>query len=65
MNPTRSNRKLPRSERVSIQLNQKEAQVLQRYCERYGVKNRSRFIRETLMRAVLKQLDRDNPTLFD
>ncbi|MCR5504300.1 MAG: hypothetical protein K6E94_01810 [Elusimicrobiaceae bacterium] len=50
---------------MSIQLNQKEAQVLQRYCERYGVKNRSRFIRETLMRAVLKQLDRDNPTLFD
>ena len=39
--------------------------MLDRYCERYGVQNRSRFVRETLMRAILKQMDRDNPTLFD
>ena len=57
--------KAPREHRVSILLNDKEQQMLERFCEQYGVSNRSRLIRETLMRAILKQLDRDQPTLFD
>ena len=39
--------------------------MLDRFCDKYGVTNRSRLIRETLMRAILKQLDNDQPTLFD
>ncbi|MBO4250852.1 MAG: hypothetical protein J5884_06300 [Paludibacteraceae bacterium] len=57
--------KAPREHRVSILLNDKEQQMLERFCEQYGVSNRSRLIRETLMRAILKQLDQDQPTLFD
>ena len=57
--------KAPREHRVSILLNNKEQQMLERFCEQYGVSNRSRLIRETLMRAILKQLDQDQPTLFD
>ena len=39
--------------------------MLERFCEKYEVANRSRLIRETLMRAILKKLDNDHPTLFD
>jgi hypothetical protein len=39
--------------------------MLDRFCAQYGVKNKSRLIRETLMRAILRQLDKDQPTLFD
>lgn len=58
-------RKQPREHRVSILLNEQEQRTLDRFCERYGVSNRSRLIRETLMRAILRQIDHDQPTLFD
>lgn len=58
-------RKQPREHRVSILLNEQEQRTLDRFCEKYGVSNRSRLIRETLMRAILRQIDHDQPTLFD
>lgn len=57
--------KSPREHRVSILLNDSEQKTLDRFCVRYGVKNKSRLIRETLMRAILRQLEKDQPTLFD
>ena len=55
----------PRMNRISILLNDSELRALDRYCDKYNVRNRSRFVRETLMRAVLKQFEKDSPTLFD
>ena len=46
-------------------LNEQEQRLLDRFCEKYGVSNRSRLIRETLMRAILRQTENDQPTLFD
>ena len=46
-------------------LNDSEMRALNRFCDQYTVKNRSRLIRETLMRAILKRFDKDTPTLFD
>lgn len=46
-------------------LNDSEQRALDRFCERYKIKNRSRLVRETLMRAILKKIDNDQPTLFD
>ena len=57
--------KQPREYRISLLLNESEQRTLDKFCEKYGVANRSRLIRETLMRAILKQLDNDQPTLFD
>ena len=54
-----------RTNRVSILLNDSELRALDRYCEKYGVRNRSRFVRETLMRSVLNRFEKDTPTLFD
>ena len=58
-------KKLPREYKVSILLNESEIKTLDRFCEKYGVSNKSRLIRETLMRAILKKMDSDQPTLFD
>ena len=58
-------RKQPREHRISILLNDQEQRVLDRFCDKYGVSNRSRLIRETLMRAILRQTENDQPTLFD
>ena len=68
MAKTDSNKKFQkqqRTHRVSIMLNDSEMRALNRYCANYTVKNRSRLIRETLMRNILKRFDLDNPTLFD
>ena len=55
----------PRTHKVSIMLNDSEMRALERYCDQYTVTNRSRLIRETLMRNILKRFDSDSPTLFD
>ena len=58
-------KKAPRENRISILLNDSEQRALDRFYERYKIKNRSRLVRETLMRAILKKIDNDQPTLFD
>ena len=60
-----ASQKAPREFKVSIMLNESEMRALDRYCVQYNVGNRSRLIRETLMRTILKQMERDEPTLFD
>lgn len=63
--PTFHSKKQPRTHRVSIVLNDSEMRALDKYCEKYTVKNRSKLIRQTLMQNILKRFDQDNPTLFD
>ena len=58
-------RREPRNHRVTVMLNDSEMRVLQRYLDRYDVSNRSRLIREALMRNILARFDNDSPTLFD
>lgn len=57
--------KMVRKNRITILLNDKEMDAVNRYVKRYRVQNKSRFVRETLIRAILKQFDEDAPTLFD
>lgn len=61
----RPRQKEARTNRVTILLNDSELRALERYYDKYGIKNHSRFVRETLMRTVLKQFEKDAPTLFD
>lgn len=56
--------KLLRTHRISFLLNDKEMDAVNRYVSRYKVQNKSKFYRETLIRAILKQFDEDAPTLF-
>ena len=63
--PNKRFKKQPRNHRVTIMLNDSEQRALNKYCDQYVVRNRSKLIRETLMRNILKRFDDDNPTLFD
>ena len=61
----RKQNKQLRTNNVTIMLNDSEMRALKHYCERYQIKNRSRLIREILMKGILKRFDVDSPTLFD
>jgi hypothetical protein len=46
-------------------LNNREVKALVVYCNRYRVKNKSEFLRETIMKAILKRFDDEYPTLWE
>ena len=59
------NRVSLRKHRHIFTLNDQENKALNRYLGKYNVKNKSKFIRETLMLEVIRRLEEDQPTLFD
>lgn len=54
-----------RRNRITFMLNDKEFAVLNRFLAKYKVTNKSKFIREAVMKTVLKRLNEDYPSLFD
>ncbi len=62
---TNKRHKQLRKNKVTILLNESEMKALMRYCDRHQIKNRSRLIREVLIKGILKRLDNESPTLFD
>ncbi|HKL71173.1 MAG TPA: hypothetical protein VJ855_00835 [Marinilabiliaceae bacterium] len=54
-----------RRHRLTIQLNDHEMSALELYCKKYKVKNRSAFVRESIMRVVMNRFLEDYPTLFE
>ena len=57
--------KLRRAHRTSILFNNREREAINLYCEKYNIKNRSKFMREAIMTEILKRFDEDYPTLFE
>jgi hypothetical protein len=57
--------RLRRSNRLSLMLNNREMRALGIYCDRFRVKNKSEFLRETIMRAILKRFEEEHPTLWE
>lgn len=62
--PRLIHRSLPRTHKYSFSLNEQEEKALQRYCAKYRVNNKAKFIREVLMTAILHRFEEDHPTLF-
>lgn len=58
-------RKSLRTHRQLFTLNDEENRALERFMCKYKVKNKSKFIRETLMMTIIKKFEEDHPTLFD
>ncbi len=56
---------LKRSHRTAFLLNDREKEALEVYCRKHKIKNRSKFIRETLLRTIMDHFIEDYPTLFD
>jgi hypothetical protein len=57
--------RLKRDNRLSLMLNNREAKALGIYCNRYRVRNKSEFLRETIMKAILKRFEDEHPTLWE
>jgi len=45
-------------------LNHREMHALNVYCERYRI-SKSKFMREAIMKTILKRFDEDYPSLFE
>jgi len=56
---------LKRTNRLSLMLNNREIKAFGIYCSRYRVKNKSEFLRETVMKAILKRFDEEYPSLWE
>ena len=54
-----------RKERYSFLVNPDERQMIEKYLRKYKIRNRSRWMRETLMTFIIKNREQDYPTLFD
>ncbi len=46
-------------------LNEEEFELINYYLKKYKINNKSRWLRETVMNYILKNMDMDYPTLFD
>lgn len=55
---------LPRKQKISFMLNDEEYKIINNYLQKYNITNRSRWYRETIILHVLKNLEKDYPTLF-
>lgn len=56
---------MKRTHRVSFLLNDEEYKAVGRFVDKYQISNTSKFMREAVIRTILKRLDEDHPTLFD
>ena len=54
-----------RNNRLSLMLNNRELRALSIYCNRYRVRNKSEFMRSTIMKAILKRFEDEHPTLWE
>jgi hypothetical protein len=57
--------KMRRINRTSLLFNRREQEAIELYCEKYKIRNRSKFMREAIMTEILKRFDEDYPTLFE
>jgi hypothetical protein len=57
--------RLRRTNRLSLMLNNREMRALGVYCNRYRIKNKSGFLRETIMKAILKRFEEEHPSLWE
>ena len=53
-----------RERRMSILLSDDEQLIVDRYLEKYKITNKSRWLRETILMFIHKNMEEDYPTLF-
>ncbi|HEX2970610.1 MAG TPA: hypothetical protein VHO46_16045 [Bacteroidales bacterium] len=56
---------LRRKNKLSLMLNSREARALGIYCSRYRIKNKSEFLRNTIMREIIRRFSEEHPTLWE
>ncbi len=63
-NPNAHSENVRRERRMSILLSDDEQQIVDRYLEKYKIMNKSRWLRETILLFIHKNMEEDYPTLF-
>jgi ATP-dependent helicase/DNAse subunit B len=58
------NTDLLRIYKKNILFNSREIKAIDSFCRKYGIANRSKFMREAIIETILKKLDEDYPRLF-
>jgi len=56
---------LKRINKRVISFNNKEINAIEQYCKKYKIGNKSQFMREAVIKSILKKMDEDYPTLWD
>lgn len=56
--------RLKRVHRKTIMFNNDEYKMIEGFCKRYGIKNRTKLFREAIMSAILQKMEQDHPKLF-
>ena len=55
---------LKRINRQTICFNNHELAAINKFCNKYRINNKSKFMREAIITEVLKKFDEDYPSLF-
>lgn len=55
---------IKRERRMTLFLSEDEQQLIDRYLEKYRITNRSRWLRETVLMFIHRNMEDDYPTLF-
>lgn len=56
--------RLVRNKRINIALNQKEFKLLERFYTQFKIKNKSKFLRDTIMKTVWSKMVQQDLYLF-
>ncbi|NDW12274.1 hypothetical protein D0T50_05145 [Bacteroides sp. 214] len=51
--------------RMTCLVSEEEQRAIDRYLEKYKITNKSRWVRETILKFILKNMEEDYPTLFE
>lgn len=54
-----------RQQKMTCLLSEEELRLIDRYLDKYKISNRSRWMRETILTFVLRNMEEDYPTLFN
>ena len=60
--------KIPELKRIklhTIRFNRLESAAIEKYCSRYKVANKSKFMREAIINEILQKYEKDYPSLFE
>ena len=69
MNNGKKRKKVPpsvptRKRRMVCLMSEEEVQIVDRYLETYQIKNKARWLRETILAFIHQNMEDDYPTLF-
>ena len=56
---------ITRKKRIVAFVSDEEDRLIENYLKKYKIKNKSNWMRETLLAFIYKNLDEDYPTLFN